>query len=510
VKIAGYIHPVVQALGPNFSCGWFEILAKLLQTLRRDAGCDCMMIAGEWPYRWARETGRQYLLEGLRVAALDEIALHRKVTALGTLPTTLDQLAYRQGPQRHPALAAIAQEVSRCTACFDADVVISFAVQTDFLAALWPEALRLHMESGAFSRNPYPFSVFFDHLGMYGRSVVGQAGSRLRNHESTDEAKALVGAFRRRNAMAIEAIDPFRAIDFYQKFDRLCLLPLQVSNYYSFDEQACYRTQFEYLVDVLSASPPDVGVLVTEYLEWGHVLKDYGSGQNLTYLQKSFPNLLFFDQFRSYLSPSQYIAPRVDGVWSVSSNVGYQALLYNRLLGSSPSSHLAGVAHATTFDHFFKTLGDTKVVNNDKFLAWFLERYLVPQALLSDGRWLRDYLTRRWQAARITTDPVDAFVPIADLDRLSEAWVLRAPKPVASKHVNQTDAAIAEARAARQSFDAARQSLDAVLHSKSWRITAPLRAFAVALRTAWNYVSSRLGTKEQPDAVLGRPFPRAH
>ena len=58
MKIAGYIHPIAQALGPNFACGWFEIVAKLLQALHRDADCECMMIAGSWPFRWAAEKGR--------------------------------------------------------------------------------------------------------------------------------------------------------------------------------------------------------------------------------------------------------------------------------------------------------------------------------------------------------------------------------------------------------------------------------------------------------------------
>jgi hypothetical protein len=58
MKIAGYIHPIAQALDPNFVCGWFEIVANLLQLLRRNADCECMMIAGSWPFGWAAENGR--------------------------------------------------------------------------------------------------------------------------------------------------------------------------------------------------------------------------------------------------------------------------------------------------------------------------------------------------------------------------------------------------------------------------------------------------------------------
>ena len=66
-------------------------------------------------------------------------------------------------------------------------MIISFGIQIDFLAALWPKALRLHVESGPFSRNPYPFSLFFDHLGIYGRSIVGQAGDCLRAQPASSD-----------------------------------------------------------------------------------------------------------------------------------------------------------------------------------------------------------------------------------------------------------------------------------------------------------------------------------
>ncbi len=499
MKIAGYIHPISQALGPNFACGWFEIVAKLLQSLHRDADCDCIMVAGSWPFRSAAEKGQGSLLQGIRLAEIDETALYRSLSALNRLPTALDGTAYERDHGDDQALQVITDEVARSVGGFVPDVIISFGIQTDFLAPLWPNALRLHIESGPFSRNPYPFSLFFDHLGMYGRSIVGQAGQRLRTHRATDDAVGLVSAFRTRNTYALDAVDPFHAVDFRAKFDRLVLLPLQVSNYYSFDRQSRYRTQFEYLLDVLSAAPRDVGVIVTEYLEWGHVLKDCGSGQNLAYLQRNFPNLIFLDQFRSYSSPSQFLAPRVDGVWSVSSNVGYQALLYNRVLGSPATSHLAGLAHATTFDGFFGAIGSAAPINNDAALAWLLERYLVPDALLSDGRVLHDYLIRRISAVAVADDPMDSFVPIADLDRLMHAWVLKAPKSKAMKVIQPLDAALADARVARK-------TLDTILHSTSWRITAPLRSLFGAIQSCRDVLMSLLPAKIRRQPALRQPF----
>ena len=146
-------------------------------------------------------------------------------------------------------------------------------------------------------------------------------------------------------------------------------------------------------------------------------------------LRRTFPNIVFLDEFRQCQSPSQLLVPRVDGVWTVSSSVGYQALLFSRLLGSPASTELSNVADATTLEDFFARLGHRRSANvdADNFLAWLLERYLVPASLLTDGRWFHDYLQRRLDAARRASDPIDAFVPTADADRLMDAWIVKTP-----------------------------------------------------------------------------------
>src|SRR5262249_28719561 len=107
--------------------------------------------------------------------------------------------------------------------------------------------------------------------------------------------------------------------------------------------------------------------------------------------------------------------------------------------------------------------------NAEAFLAWMLERYLVPAKLLTDGRWLHDYLQRRVDAARSANNPIDAFVPTADADRLMDAWIISAPTPVTMASLQwQDDPSIAELLADRNRV---RRERDALLKSTSWRIT---------------------------------------
>src|SRR5262249_37071415 len=95
----------------------------------------------------------------------------------------------------------------------------------------------------------------------------------------------------------------------------------QTSNAFSFDGLVKYRTQFEYLYDVLAAAPKDVGVIVTEHPYGEPVLKRSGPYANIEALRGTFSNLIFLDEFRRYELPSQFLVRQVDGVWTVHSRI---------------------------------------------------------------------------------------------------------------------------------------------------------------------------------------------
>jgi hypothetical protein len=138
------------------------------------------LIAGSHFFRRAAEQGRS--LQELRTLAIDEVSLYRKISGVGILPTSLDALAYNAANENHQALQLLANEILSASKDFIPDVVIAFGIQIAFLRAAWPYALLLHEELSPYCRNPYPWSLIFDHMGMYGRSVIGQVGARLRKH----------------------------------------------------------------------------------------------------------------------------------------------------------------------------------------------------------------------------------------------------------------------------------------------------------------------------------------
>ncbi len=318
------------------------------------------------------------------------------------------------------------------------DLIVTFSMQAEYLHSIWPEAPILNVEAGAFSRSPFAFSLYFDHMGIYRTSApAGLPIWNLRNTLTTDSLD-LAADFRAWASDALSQEDPFRQHDYRAKFDCLALLPLQVSNWHSFDEYCNYKTQFEYLFDVLSAAPKDIGVIATEYVQWGNVFDASESGTNLEFLRRNFPNLIVPPTARKYASPSQYLAQHVDGVWSVSSNIGYQALLFGKRLGSPLRSFYRNVAHNHTPAEFFANLRHTASAEDQlPFLAWHLDRYLVPEALLDNGNWLLQYLDARRMAILGASNPLDAFVPIGDPEEIRRAWNLKPRKGRASRWANR-------------------------------------------------------------------------
>ena len=316
MKVACFVNPLVQARGPCFNFGWVETLARLLQPLHRDARCECMLIAGSWFKDWASQNQKGALLTGLRTVWLDELALYRRLRALGELPTALDQTAYQADDARAAGAACHRGGHGAGVNGFEPDIIIGFAGQANYLARLWPAALRLHIERGTLRARPLPVQHVFRPC-RHAWEIGGRERRRTEAGISLDVGWARAGVgISLADDGRIRRLDPFRTQALRRRFDRLCLLPLQVSNEFSFDGLVNYRTQFEYLYDVLAAAPKDVAVIVTEHPNGDPVLRRSGPASNMDMLRRTFPNIVFLDEFRQCQSPSQLLVPRVDGVWS--------------------------------------------------------------------------------------------------------------------------------------------------------------------------------------------------
>ena len=475
MKVACFVNPLVQARGPCFNFGWVETLANLLQPLRRDARCECMLIAGGWFKDWASQNQKGALLTGLRTVWIDELALYRRLRALGELPTALDQTAYQADDAEHPALRVIAEAMARDVNGFEPDIIIGFAGQANYLARLWPSALRLHIERGHFGRDPYPFSMYFDHVGTHARSAVATRrraeagisldvgwahagvgipladGSRLRRPGSIPDPGL---------AQAIRSTVPASAAGLERVFLRRAgQLPHAIRIPVRRPGCGPERCRGDRDRAPQWRSRSETIRLLREHRHASQDVSEYRLSRRIPAVPVA------------VATPGAAGRRRLERLVERSVTRRCCSAVCSAL---RPPRNCRNVADATTLEDFFARLGHRRSTNvdADNFLAWLLERYLVPASLLTDGRWFHDYLQRRLDAARRVSDPIDAFVPTADADRLMDAWIVKTPPLAMASPQGEDDPSVAELIT---NLKAVRCERDALLKSTSWRITAPLR-----------------------------------
>lgn len=420
MKILFYTYPGILPLGPQLNAAWSALFCRLCTTLAGTGEGQYCVISGK-----RFQTTLTSLPDIVRVGLIDEQKLHAaisRVAPVAATPSVLTWLADHEQDCSHPAIALLSDEIQTATQGFQPDIVVTFSIQAHYLKTIWPHTVIMYVEAGSFSRSPYPFSLFFDHLGMYRSSAPALLSPTSIASTVKQESVDTFLQFSAWSQQVLKKTNPFDHCDLKRGYDCLVLFPLQVSHYHSFEEHTHHTTQFEYLFDFLVHTPPEVGVVVTEYVQWGNIVEDEGPKENLAYLKQVFPNLIFVKTFRKILSPSQYVISAVDAVWTVVSNLGYQALLAGRRLGTSPRSYLSNVAHNHSFTHFYKELG-RPAEDQSWFLAWYLQNYLVPELVLNDGNQLFDYFKRRLEAAHNTTDVLEQFVPIGPVSLLRQAWI---------------------------------------------------------------------------------------
>ncbi len=418
-----YVYPAMMSQGPRFTLAHAAILAQIMSGLIAAGRAECRMIAGQ---RYAEHLPPS-LIAPANLSVIDEIELHRAAGATGghsAVPTELCRQARSARAAHSPAIEVLIDRIAGAAPRFgefEPDVVITFSMQADYLKQLWPDAVVLHVEAAAFSRPPFPFSLFFDHLGTYERAATALLAEK--DVSVSDGAIAFARSVRDGAGATLAAVDPFADMDLRAGFARLVLLPLNVSNFFSFDDYAPYRTQLKFLFDVLLAAPPEVGVVVTERVEWGRVLHDSGSAANLDWLRSRFANLVFYDRFRDYASPSPYLLRHVDGIVAVILNVGLQGLLLDRRLGCNETSPLRKVAHETNLKAFFQGVEQgTPPADRIRWLAWYLESYAIPASIFNDGDAFSSYLERKLDALRTGSNLADTFPAIAPLHVLEGHW----------------------------------------------------------------------------------------
>ncbi len=340
---------------------------------------------------------------GDRIYAIDETQLIRTVRAHQLSIRDIWISDFQQNTP--PELAqTIDNQITAALPKLKWDIVMSFGEECRYSFA--NDSFCLNMEMSSFGRFPFKPSFFLDHLGMFNRSAPAKlfgAGRLNVPWPSNDNLAATI------KITANDIIEQHRKLHFKKRFDRYVLLPLQASNYASFDAQSAYDTQLDYLFDVCDQIGGDTGLIVTEHPEAHSIDRDNQFAMICDGLQDVFPNVTYLPRAKYFSSASLSLLADVEGVWTQASNVGPVASFLGRAVGSPAESHIAYAAHANSPAELVKAL-DLPHPSNPVF-NWMFRRYLVPVEKAQETGWFSRYLKQRYACYLRDGTDITSFCP---------------------------------------------------------------------------------------------------
>lgn len=304
----------------------------------------------------------RYQTAVLHIADLKSVYSDYKVAAHHMMTTAKDRTD----------LKLLAELSSNALGDFKPDVIIMHETHAPFLRIAFPDALILHSMYGMTYRMPYPQLTLFDSEGLYQNSILAKSADKIKSFDISAEDKNLLGLIRNWFASQIIPHDPtWKIIEpFQSRYKRLILVPLQVNDYFAFDECSSYSNQAEFLEDVLAKVPLEWGVIVTEHSEYKPSLNHL----DVKRLKRLHPNLIYLDTINKIPYASQALLAHVDALITVSSSLAFQSLIYDCVVVSAGSSHINSVATCGLED-LNQCFEIHKKGSRDNVLHFLLTRY---------------------------------------------------------------------------------------------------------------------------------------
>lgn len=265
---------------------------------------------------------------------------------------------------------SMAELVKKAAGNFVPDLSIVYESSAPFLRSAYSHAPVFYSMFGAFSRAPFPATGYLGENGLYRQAELVRLTESSFLEEVTGEHLGMLDGFRRKYGGYLIASDPLfhRLAALRSRFGRLLLLPLQVDGYFAFTESCDVPDQEALLRRVLETVDPNTAVLVTFHGDFSNSV----SSETLHELEQHYPNLLPLTNEEGIPFISQFLVPHVDGVVTVSSSVGYLAVLMRKPV------YVIGESHLTPFSAGgeLKAPGDMNAYldRNDRLL--FLTLYL--------------------------------------------------------------------------------------------------------------------------------------
>lgn len=283
-----------------------------------------------------------------------------------------------------------------------ADLIIVWESPAYFLKDIFPKGKVIYQMPGFFSRPPFANMISFNE-GLLSESTS------LTNYSITENDLLSFGEIRKKDEAFLNTINP--AKDALEKiklrFDKVVLFPLQIDDYFMIDSVIKDQSsQFDLLVNLLSALPNNYALVVTNYISRdtkSAVLTNNG----INYLRGKFSNFIYIEAFDTLPWSSQFIVPEVDGVVTISSSLGYQTAYWQKPLYLLGESHLTEFSTACSLPEFIKQVSISEKINQDRKIISHIKYSQLPVSFIASDQfssWLKNYVSSgysNWCASSI-------------------------------------------------------------------------------------------------------------
>lgn len=293
---------------------------------------------------------------------------------------------------------------------FYPNIIITFT-PVPFLNELFVDSQVLHMEFSLFSRKPFSETYFLDPVGVYSKSFIANNYQKINNLEISQNDLQTLISLKNELKYIIDQANPLKhLIDKYRNnYKYLIYIPLQFSNYYSFDGLTNIKSQYDFCTYVLDNIDENIGVIINQ-----HPNHKVISNDAIEYFKYKYKNFIYENDFNEIFASGQFIVPLVDCVITVSSTLAWHTLLHDKKLVCIGKGDYNYMADSRSLCKLNETL-ESPHKNKDKILYFLLFKFTIPHKYLTSKTWLKSFLNR------LIHDPHKTFIEdnISDIESLS-------------------------------------------------------------------------------------------
>lgn len=406
MKVLYFLEPEIERGNPLFRFGTVRNHLRFeIPSIASHPEVDVRFVCSEAVHRACVENG---FLDGVPIVGISEAEvreIHRDYLAASNA-------WYNDRPSARAEV--LAEELyRRRLGSFVPDLVVCYESSAPFFTRAFPGCRVVHNTLGIFSRAPYPETSCLDPVGVGKDAFLRRHADRILSTRIDPQQAGLLSELEGHYRKVLLEHSPVTRARVRGHWSHVVLLPLQVSNYFMFDEnvEADVRihSQREFLEYVLERVDPDVGVLTTLHgaeAEW--LTPEVASS-----IRDRFPNFIFDPDLQRVPWASQHCLPHVDGVLTVSSSVGLQAMLWDLPVGVLGRSHVAGVRDASTVEGLVALSREGARPDKRGALHYLLTHYYpLLERYHHDPTWFHGFLSR----VQAADDPAafDVIAPIAE------------------------------------------------------------------------------------------------